>query len=96
MTESDLARKNHAAILRRLSAVGLKAVADVLGVHESTVSRMKDPGGLIESSAALLASLHLSVIDECEQTYDPEIIKALHTMARLGFEQSPEIASIKK
>lgn len=95
MTVSDLANKNQAAVLHALAVAGLKRTADALGVHESTVSRMKGEGCEIEAFAKLAAALGLKLVGADEQTYRPDVIKALHTMAGLGFELSPEMAAIK-
>lgn len=95
MTTKDLASKNTAALLHALAASCQKRVADSMGVHESTISRMKSPGGDIESFASLAAALGLKLVGADEQTYRPDVIKALHTMAGLGFELSPEMAAIK-
>lgn len=95
MTATDLANKNQAALLHALAGHGLKRTGEILGVHESTVSRMKGEGGEIEAFARLAAALGLKLVGSDEQTYHPEVIGALHTMAKLGFELSPEMAAIK-
>lgn len=96
MTASDLANKNQAALLHALAGLGLKRVADVLGVHESTVSRMKNEGAEIEAFSKLAAALGLKLVGADEKTYSPDVLVALHTMAKLGFDLSPEVAAIRE
>lgn len=77
------ARKNETAILHALAEVSQKAVADRLGVSESTVSRMKSDGQ-IENMAGFLAAMGLKVVPERAETFDPAYIDALRTLARRG------------
>lgn len=95
MTRTELASKNEALILRALSLTGQKRAADAIGVHESTISRMKAPGEEIETFARLAAALGLKLVAVDEQTYRPDVIQALHTMAKLGFELAPEMAALE-
>lgn len=76
-------RKNASLILQRLASLGQAAVADSLGVSESTVSRWKD--GDIEKTALTLAVLGLRVVREDEATVDPRKLAALVALAEDGF-----------
>ena len=77
-------RKNAALMLQRLASLGQTAVADALGVSESTVSRWKD--GDIEKTAITLAVLGLRVVRDDERTVDPRKLAALVALAADGFE----------
>lgn len=91
----ESARKIHAAILRALADTSQKRVADALGVHESTISRMKQAGGEFEETARMLALLGLKVVAAGDLTYKPEMIEALHTLAKAGLDLSPDFAVLK-
>lgn len=95
MTTSDLTNKNQTTLLHALAASCQKRVADAMGVHESTISRMKGPDADIERFAIFAAALGLKLVGADEQTYRPDVIRALHTMAGLGFELAPEMAAIR-
>lgn len=90
-----LTNKNQAAILRALAETGLKPVAEALHIDESTVSRMKEPGGQIGKFAAMAAVLGLKLVRADEETYKPEVMQALHTLAALALEVSPELVVLK-
>lgn len=62
------ARKNYARALRALAAIGQRQVADLMGVHESNVSRWKD--GPIENACAFLAACGLKVVSEDSPTVE--------------------------
>ena len=53
--QSETARKNERAVLHALAACGQRSVAEVSGISESRLSRMKD-GGLEELCVALAAA----------------------------------------
>lgn len=91
----ESARKIHTSILQALANASQKRVADALGIHESSVSRMKSTDGDIENMARLLAVLGLKVVAVDVLTYKPEMINALHTLARAGLDLSPEFAVLK-
>lgn len=54
-------RKNLSAILQQLASVGQHEVAVNFGVHESTISRMKEAGAEFERVATLLAAMDMQV-----------------------------------
>lgn len=73
-------RKTAATILQRLSSVGQAALADALGVSESTISCWK-----VEKTAIALTVLGLRVVRDDEQTVDPDKLRALVALAEDGF-----------
>ena len=77
------ARKNETAILHSLAELSQKAVADRLGVSEATVSRMKSDGQ-IENMSALLAAMGLKLVPAASESFTPEYIQALRTLAQRG------------
>lgn len=92
---SALTSNNQTAILRALAETGLKPVAEALHIDESTVSRMKEPGGQIGKFAAMAAVLGLKLVRADEETYRPEVMQALHTLAAMALEVSPELVVLK-
>lgn len=56
------ARKNYARALQALAQHGQRRVADLLGVHESNVSRWKD--GPVENACAFLAACGLKLVPD--------------------------------
>ena len=95
MTLDETANKNQQLILHALAQAHQNVVANKVGVHESTISRMKEKGGLIETAAYLIAALDLKVVAVEERTYRPDLIQALHTLAALALEVSPELMAMK-
>lgn len=83
---ADRSRKNLTAVLRGLATVGQARAAELLGIHESTVSRMKDTE--IERIAALLSALELKCVPAAMQLIEPERINALRVLARIGVEHA--------
>lgn len=79
---SDVARKSHAEILRRLASAGQKPTADAIGKSETWVSRWKSEDS--ETCACLLAALGLKVVPAEHQCYDREHIEHLRYFAKLG------------
>ena len=90
MTRAELANKNEAAILRALARAGQKAIADELGVSESTVSRMKSEGHFAKV-ADQLAVLGLELHDVGSLHMRKEVAESLRVLAALGLELSPEL-----
>ena len=73
------ARKNEAAILCALGHITQKRVAELIGVHESTVSTMKD--GRIQDIASLLSALNLRVVTEDAVLMDPKELESITYLA---------------
>lgn len=80
-------RKNHGAILKALAAAGQTRVAALVGVDDSTVTRIKE--GQLERLAAVLAASGLKVVPEDHQTLAPDYVRALQVLAVRGVENAP-------
>lgn len=81
----ERARKNEQVILQALAATGQNELAKVMGVHESTVSRLKDGG--ITTMAAALAHMGLKIVPVGVECFDPEYVAALRTLAAHGVQK---------
>lgn len=73
-------RKNATIVLHKLGMVGLRPVADALGVAESTVSRMKD--GDIDRLGKMLAVLGLKVVSAELELMDMRQVEAMLTLTK--------------
>ena len=73
-------RKNLASILQKLGSTGQCKLAEALGVHESTVSRLKD--GEFERWAKALAILGLQIAPSDQKLYPQEQIDAFFVLIR--------------
>lgn len=76
---AERARKNERAILQALAERSQTKVAELMGIHESTVSRTNKA-----EMAAYLAAAGLKAVPEGMQCFDPEYVKALKTLAGIG------------
>ncbi len=76
------ARDFEALLLSRLLSVGQRAVADAIGVSESTVSRWKE--GEIERWCKVLAHLGLQLVPEQAVVVNADYLRSLETLAELG------------
>jgi hypothetical protein len=86
----ERARKNEQVILQSLAATGQAALAQRMGCHESTVSRLKDGG--ITQFAAALAHMGLKVVPVGVQCFDPGYVEALRTLAARGIcQEAPRL-----
>lgn len=81
-------RKNQSAILQKLGSVGQSRLAEILGCHESKVSRMKEEGGDIEKMANTLSALGLQVVPAEMRMYPDEQIDALFTLLRANMNRA--------
>lgn len=79
-TEAN-ARKYTSLVLRALASAGQRPVAEAIGCHESTVSRMKSDGE-IERFCQLLAALGLKVVPSAMRCFDPKDVEAILHQAR--------------
>jgi Bacteriophage CII protein len=75
---SDASRKIERAILHALAEHGQAHAASVMGVSESSVSRMKD--GQIEALSKLLAAIGLKVVPAQYKCLDPIKAQAMVTL----------------
>lgn len=87
MPPQERARKNEQMILQALAGTGQAALAQRMGCHESTVSRMKDGG--IGQFAQALAHMGLKVVPAGVQCFDPVYVESLRELARHGIEHGP-------
>lgn len=74
------AREIESLILRRLSSVGQRQVAEAIGLSESTVSRWKE--GEIERWSKVLVLLGLQVVPDDVKCHPAEYIESLKTLSR--------------
>ena len=79
------ARKSLSICLQRFVSVGQRSVAEALGVHESTVSRLKD--GELERFCRIVALLGLKIVPSDYRCARPELIEAALVFAQAGLEQ---------
>ncbi len=82
----DLHRKNMSAILRAMADKSQAHVAQLIGVSEATLSRMKDTD--IEKLAALLAACDLVAVPRTHISTSPERMRALEVLAREALDAS--------
>lgn len=79
---SERARKAYGRVLQAMQDPGSQRnVAQVLGVSESTVSRIKTEK--LEDAIALMTVLGFKVVDQSMRCYPEDYVQALHTMARM-------------
>lgn len=83
---SAIARNNESMILRRISQVGQKNVAEAMGMHPSTVTRMKDNNGFISQVALFLSILELDPHQKDSVVIPRDKYFGLLEMAKIGFE----------
>lgn len=76
----ERSRANQSAILSALANKTQTYVASVIGVHESTVSKMVSDGA-VEKTSTFLAAAGLKVVPAEATQYDPAYIAALQELA---------------
>lgn len=87
-TPSEKARKAYASVLQAMQEAGSQRnVAQVLGVSEATVSRIKTEK--LEDAVTLLYHLGFKVVSSDMRCYPSDYVQALHTMARMQMQSSP-------
>lgn len=74
----DMSRKIERAVLHALAEHGQAHAALIMGVSESTVSRMKD--GQLEALSRLLAAVGLKVVPAHYKCLDPVKAQAMVTL----------------
>ena len=74
------ARRNEQRVLQHMGATKQVELAESLGVHESTVSRMKDAE--IARFSLMLALLNLKIVPTNARMYDPQVVAALTLLAK--------------
>lgn len=81
-TPSERARKAYSRVLQAMQDPGTQRnVAQVLGVSESTVSRIKSEK--LEDAITLLCHLGFKVVPQDMRCYPADYVTALHNLARL-------------
>jgi transcriptional regulator with XRE-family HTH domain len=73
------AQKNHSEILRAMRTTTQAKVAEMTGMSETAISRMKD--NMLPDLSMLLAVIGLKVVPESQRTYSTDYIAALKTLA---------------
>ena len=81
-----VAKRNHSALVRGISTVSGKRVADLIGVSESTLSGMKSEH--LERFSALAAACGLKFVSTSERSLDERHISALETLAAIALRRS--------
>lgn len=74
------ARKNYVQLMQKLASVGNLAVAEAVGVDESTISRMKPEK--FQEFAKILAVLELKIVPNEMKCFDEKEIAAILQLAR--------------
>ncbi len=77
--QSEKARAVHSALLRRVSELKQTAIADAMGVSESTVSRTINDD--LEKIARLLVAIGMVPARDDALVVDPDEIRAFKTLA---------------
>lgn len=80
---AERARKNASAILRAVAAVKQVRVAELLGVSETTVSRLLSEGEM-DRIGQVLAACRLKVVPETDPTVDADLLQSLAVLAAHG------------
>lgn len=90
LTPTERARKAYSNVLRATQEPGTQRnVAQVLGVSETTVSRIKTEK--LEDAVTLLYHLGFKVVSQDMKCYPADYVTALHTMARMQMQHSPTL-----
>lgn len=86
-------RKNLSMILNRLGSVGQVHAASAIGVHESTINKMKEKGDF-ERTSLFLAFLGLKVVPVEMKCFDVEQMEAILTLAKSRLNEMESIAQL--
>ena len=76
----ETARRNEQRVLRGMIECRQVELAELLGLSEATISRMKD--GDIARFSLLLAAMDLKIVPMSARVYDPKVIAALTLLAK--------------
>jgi transcriptional regulator with XRE-family HTH domain len=95
----EIARRNYREMLRSVASTGLAAIAEALGVDESTVSRWKqsaDNGkpGQWEMFCKALAVMNLKIVSADYKAVDPEELDALFVLAKTRLNRMKSVDEI--
>lgn len=80
------ARETLSVILQALAGKGQGPMAQVMGISDSSMSRWKSDE--IPVMAKFLTALDLKIVPDTFVCVDPEYLKALRTLARVGLERA--------
>ena len=88
-TPAERSRKAYSMVLQAMQDPGTqRTVAQVLGVSESTVSRIKSEK--LEDVITLLCHLGFKVVPQSMRCYPEDYVQALHTMAKLHMQHETQ------
>lgn len=93
MDSQERSRKNLSSVLKALASAGQRRVAEALGVHESTVSKMKSEGEF-DRFCLLLAECGLKVVPIEMRCYPEKDLVAILTLAKRQIEQMDGVRSL--
>ena len=79
-----LARRNYSALMSAMLSITQARVAELAGLSETQVSRMK--GDELERMCAIFAACNLVVLPRSYQSIDPEHKRALEVLARMALD----------
>lgn len=86
-TPAERARKAHSRVLQAMEDPGTaRTVAQVLGVSESTVSRIKSEK--LQDAITLMCHLGFKIVPQGMRCYPDQYVSALHTMAKLQMQSA--------
>ncbi len=77
----ERSRKNETLILNRLAVVKQSVIAELIGVHETSVNKMKEKGDFARI-ALILAGLGLKAVPVAMKCYDPVQMDAIFALAK--------------
>ena len=75
--------RNYSRLLRGISTVSQKRVAELVGVSPTTMNDLINDGRL-ERAVAVFAAAGLKQVPVTDQTFDESYISALKTLAAIG------------
>ena len=93
-TPDERARKSHRIVLQRMQDPGRQvALATVLGVHESTVSRLKNDQLL--TMCKILAHLGLKIVPVELELLDPDKVQAMLVFAKDALQRVETVSDLR-
>lgn len=93
-TPDERARKSHRIVLQRMQDPGRQvALATVLGVHESTVSRLKNDQ--LPTMCKVLAHLGLKIVPAELELLDPDKVQAMLVFAKDALQRVETVRDLR-
>lgn len=77
-------RENHSMLLKCLSRVSQKVVAERIGVGETTMSGIVNKDEFLLRFCAIVDACGLRLVSKTDRTCDDEYLSALETLAQRG------------